>query len=166
MEIVVGILSLACSGFSRERTHRVDTVAHGLNNNRLDARLAVGPAFQIPSWNFADDRGCCTLGNPSADSNSRPILGDWNRATCHWPVARLDGRSRSDVVWDVSAASTVLFCNDLRQLLSLVDQVAVVDSAIAETKEGWNQQSELQREGNRQLPADRHRGHFCDLHTG
>ena len=58
------------------------------------------------------------------------------------------------------------FVTDLRQLLSLVDQVAVVDSAIAETKEGRNQQSRLQRERNRQLSADRHRGHFCDLHTG
>ena len=144
----------------------MDTAAHGLNNNRLDARLAVGSALQIPAWNFADGRGCRTLGNPSADSNSRPILRDWNRTACHWSVARHDGGSRSELVWDVSAASTVLFCNDLRQLLSLVDQVAVVDSAIAETKEGRNQQSRLQRERNRQLSADRHRGHFCDLHTG
>ena len=112
----------------------MDTAAHGLNSNRPGARLAVGSAFQIPAWNFADGRGCRTLGNPSADSNSRPILRDWNRTACHWSVARHDGGSRSELVWHVSAASTVLFCNDLRQLLSLVDQVAVVDSAIAETK--------------------------------
>ena len=161
----MGILSLACFRFSRERTHRVDTAAHGLSNNRLGAKLAVGSAFLIPSWNFADGRGRCTLGNPSADSNSRPILRDWNRAACHWSVARHDGRSRSELVWDVSAASTVLFCNDLRQLLSLVDQASVVDSAIADKKVGRNQQSRLQRELNRQLSADGHRGHFCYLHT-
>src|SRR5437870_8738928 len=54
ISLVVGILSLACSGFSRERTHRVDTAAHGLSNNRLDPRLAATSAFQIPAWNFAN----------------------------------------------------------------------------------------------------------------
>ena len=100
-----------------------------------DTRLAVVPEFQIPAWNFADARSCCTLGNPSADSNSRRILRDRNRTACHWPLARHDGRSRGEFVWDVSAAFAVLFRDDLRQFLSLVDQVAVVDPAIVEPKE-------------------------------
>ena len=77
--------------------------------------------FKFLSWNFADARGCCSVGNPSANSNSRRILCDRNRAACHWSLAGHDGRSRGEFVWDVSAAFAVLLRDGFRQFLSLVD---------------------------------------------
>jgi len=58
-----------------------------------------------------------------------------------------------------------LFYNDLRQFLSLVDQVAVVDPAIMETKKGRNRRSRLQPD-QLDKTCHGHRNHFCNLHTG
>src|SRR5206468_11877664 len=103
--MVVDILPLAGARFSSERTDRMDPAAHCWGGNYPYARLAVGPEFQIPAWNFANACSCRALGNPSADSNSRRILRDWNRAACHWPVAGNDGRSRREFIWSVSTRS-------------------------------------------------------------
>src|SRR4029077_10694666 len=133
--MVVDILPLAGARFPSKRPDCLDTAAHCSGSNHFGSRLAVGPEFQIPAWNFADACNCCALGNSSADSNSRRILCDRNRTTCHWPLARDDGRARSEFVWDVSTAFAVLFRDSFHRFLSVVDQVAVVDPAIAEPKE-------------------------------
>src|ERR1700756_618769 len=134
--MVVDILPLARARLSSKRTDRMDTAAHCWGGNYPYARLAVGPELKISAWNFADACSCRALGNPSANSNSRSILRDWNRTACHWPLAWHDGRSRSEFVWDVSVTAAVLFCDRFRQFFPMVDQVATVDGQIVETKGG------------------------------
>src|SRR4030095_1727645 len=94
------------------------------------------------------------------------MLCQWSRTARGRAVACHDGRSRGELVWYVSAAAAVLFCDNFRQFLSLVGQVAVVNPQIVETKEHRERRSRTQREQNRQLSAHRDRNHLCDLHTG
>ncbi len=70
------------------------------------------------------------LGNPGADSNARRVFHSGNRTTRRRPFVYDTGRSRREFLRHVRAAIAVLFCHGLYQFLSVVDQVAVVDSEI------------------------------------
>ena len=53
-------------------------------------------------------------------ANSLP----WNRPSCDWPLVWRNGRTRREFVGCLSPAAAVLFRDDFRQFLSLVDQIA------------------------------------------
>ena len=128
--VVVDLLPFARARLSCQRPNRVDTAAGRRWLNHLHARLADVTALQVCGWCCADARRGRALGNPGADSNAWGVFHSGNRTTCRHPFVYDTGRSRREFLRHVRAAIAVLFCHGLHQFLSVVDQVAVVDSEI------------------------------------
>ena len=123
-------LPFARARLSCQRPNRVDTAAGRRWLNHLHARLADVTALQVCGWCCADARRGRALGNPGADSNARGVFHSGNWTTCRQPFVYDTGRSRREFLRNVRAVIAVLFCHGLHQFLSVVDQVAVVDSEI------------------------------------
>ena len=85
-------------------------------------KFAVGVALMLVSGR--------ALGNPGADSNTWGVFQSGNWTTRRQPFVYDTGRSRREFLRHVRAAIAVLFCHGLHQFLSVVDQVAVVNSQI------------------------------------
>src|SRR5437762_5865016 len=68
------LLSRTRAGLSGQRPNCVDAAAHGCGDDYMVAGLAVGPALQIPTWNFTHAWRGRALGNPSVDSNGWPVF--------------------------------------------------------------------------------------------
>ena len=113
--------------------------------NHLHARLADVTALQVCGWCCADARRGRALGNPGADSNAWGVFHSGNRTTCRHPFVYDTGRSRREFLRHVRAVIAVLFCHGLHQFLSVVDQVAVVDSEIVAKERSRSRRPRLQR---------------------
>ena len=121
-------LSFARARLSCQRPDRVDTAASRRWLNHLHAKLADVTALQVCGWCFADACSGRALGNPGADSNTWGVFHSGNWTTRRQPFVYDTGRSRREFLRHVRAAIAILFCHRLHQFLSVVDQVAVVDS--------------------------------------
>ena len=86
--------------------------------------------FEACARNSTDALRGRALGNPGADSNTWRVFQTGNRTTRRRPFVYDTGRSWREFPRHVRAVVAVLFCYDLHQFLSVVDQVAVVDSEI------------------------------------
>ena len=138
-------LSRARARLSCQRPNRVDTAADRRWLNHLHARLADVTALQVCGWCCADACSGRALGNPGADSNTWGVFHSGNRTTRRQPFVYDTGRSRREFLRNVRAVIAVLFCHGLHQFLSVVDQVAVVDSEIVAEQRGRGRRPRLQR---------------------
>ena len=129
-------LSLARARLSCQRPNCVDTAADRRWLNHLHARLAGVTALQVCGRCCADACSGRALGNPGADSNTWGVFHSGNRTTRRRPFVYDTGRSRRELLRHVRATIAVLFCHGLHQFLSVVDQVAVVDSQIMAEQRG------------------------------
>ena len=142
---LVGFLPFARARLSCQRSNRVDTAADRRWLNHLHARLADVTALQVCGWYFADARRGRALGNPGADSNTWGVFHSGNRTTRRQPFVYDTGRSRREFLRHVRAVIAVLFCHGLHQFLSVVDQVAVVNSEIVAKQRSRGRRPRLQR---------------------
>src|SRR6266404_2881515 len=134
---------------------RTNRVVAAVNARRDEIACGGGrpcEALQVCARHLAHARIRRSLGSPGVDPNRWRIFENRDWSSRSRSILRRDGRSRRKLVRRLSSPSAVLFRHHLRQLLSLVDQAAIV-----------NPKTLAQPRQDRHLPDYWRRGHFCYL---